>query len=91
MKKFAALALSCILAVGLFAGCRRNVGNETAAPTPNPTSNTTEHTTGTKPHTQPSTQPETHNTTVPSVIPDTSDAIDGTDGMDRSRRIPPMR
>jgi hypothetical protein len=78
MKRFAALALSFLMAASLFAGCRRNVGTETTAPTE-----------ATKPVTQPATQPATNNTT-PSGSTGQSGTEGGTDASD-GRLLPNMR
>ena len=69
MKKFAALALSFLLAVTMFAGCRRNVGNETTVPATNAP---TEQSTAPTANTRPSTQPSTPATQMPSATPDAS-------------------
>lgn len=88
MKKLAALALSSILILSLFAGCRRNVGNETTAPATTAPTSSTGSTTQTTPTTRPATQPATNNTESSTVIPDGSGTTDGTNGMDRGRGMP---
>lgn len=68
MRKITALALSCILVAGLFAGCRRNNMAETTIPstkpvvtTTAPTVHTTEATRATTEHTTTATVPHTTN------------------------------
>lgn len=90
MKKIVILALSCVMAAGLFTGCRRRPVNETVTPTV-----TTRATTAPTVHTTQPTQNTTHateatrNTTVPEVIPGVTGATNGTESTGRSRQARP--
>ena len=82
MKKIAIAALSLVLTVALFSGCRPNVGTETSEPTTAPTEATTRPTTA---PTVPTTTPTAPTTTptVPSTAPTTQTETNGngqTDG-----------
>lgn len=88
MKKYVILALSCILAAGIFTGCRRNDMNNTSVPSTQAT---------TQPTTAPATKPATHptetvrptesttETETPTVMPTMPDGMDGTEGARRTR------
>lgn len=90
MKKFAIAALSAVMILGLFAGCRRNVPADSTGSITSSTTQATTHAT-TQPSTQATTQPSTQATTQPSTQqPNTSrpsegsemptDMLPGTDG-----------
>lgn len=89
MKKYVILALSCVLAAGMFAGCRRNDMTDTSAPS---TSATTQPTTA--PTTAPTTRPtetvrptqNTEPTQTPTEMPTLPGTTDGTEG---NRRVRP--
>ncbi len=95
MKKYAILALSVLLVAATFAGCRRNVGNETSNPTgttPTVTQPATTHPT-TRPTTLPTettrqTEPS-HDTTPGSTPTDMIPGGDHTDSTGHSRIMPP--
>lgn len=93
MKKITILALCLILAVGVLAGCRGNVGIETEKPTTATTKATTAPTTqATQPpqttqHTVPSET--TGAATMPSAEIETTHGTNGTDATGRSRHMPP--
>ncbi len=71
MKKILVLALSALMAMGVLAGCRGNVGIETSKPAGSSSQSTTQATT------QSTTQSTTQATTRP-TMPSTS--TPGTDG-----------
>lgn len=75
MKRFAALALILVLTVCLLAGCRRNVPQDTSAPTETATAPTT------SPTTAPSSAPTTQPTTAPTTQPATEPTTGTTEGM----------
>lgn len=79
MKKFTALALILVLTLCLMAGCRRNVPQDTSAPTQTTTAPTTRPTTA--PTTQPTTRPTTAPTTQPTMEPTTHPTTGATEGL----------
>lgn len=92
MKRFAILALVAVMLMGLLAGCRRNSGNETAAPTTTMAPTTTQAPTSTQ---APTTTQATAPDTTSNIITEASEAIDdmlpgdqGTTGAGNSRTRP---
>lgn len=79
MKKFIALALILVLTVCLMAGCRRNVPQDTSAPTETTTAPTSRPTTA--PTTAPTTRPTTAPTTQPTTAPATQPTTGATEGL----------
>lgn len=93
MKKITILALCLILAVGMLAGCRGNVADETVTPStskatmPSTTQTETTRATEATRHTTPSET--TNHTTMPSIENGTTDGTHGTDATGRERHLPP--
>ena len=92
MRKMTALALSCLLVAGMFAGCRRNPATGTSTPTGMTTTATTHATQATQAtqHTTHATEStrDTHVTELPTEMTTTPGVTGGTDA-GRSRSMPP--
>lgn len=100
MKKITVLALSLVLILGLFTGCRRRTDAETSMPHNTDPLDTTYHT---HPSTHETTRPSTHETTRPSTHESTTPSHPGTDATDNTeihipgdenaarRRVRPIR
>ncbi len=100
MKKFLILAMSSLLVLSLFAGCRSNVRDDTTGGSGSGSQSTTHSTTQstTQSTTHATTQPaETSRPTTPSttpstgIMPDTDMPGTGEGGTNRSGRVLPPR
>lgn len=77
MRKLTALTLCCLMAVGLFAGCRKNKATETTVPT---TTAATTHTTEATQHTTRATEA--------TILPSTGTEVTEATGSDAARAMP---